>query len=208
VLEVSILAQRAIRKGAHVSSALRGTDRDDSKGLSSLPSRFPSVTALRGGFAIAALTGAVVLVVATFTTVIEIKVGTTTKVVGADTDHTGWERHGPALILLAFLSVALLGAALRGARAAAIGLLVAGVAAVAIAMIWDRPHVHDTGSVGDLYAEATADPGAGYYLETLGGALVLLAGGGLLVVGLPEASGRPARPGSPAAARSEATEGE
>jgi hypothetical protein len=53
VLEVSILAQRASRGGARVSSALRGTDGDDSKGLVSLPSRFPSVIALRGGLAAA-----------------------------------------------------------------------------------------------------------------------------------------------------------
>ena len=43
--------------------------------------------------------------------------------------------------------------------------------------------MHDTGSVGDVYAEATADPGPGYYLETLGGVLLLLSGGALLVLG-------------------------
>jgi hypothetical protein len=37
--------------------------------------------------------------------------------------------------------------------------------------------------VGDVYAEAVADPGTGYYLETLGGALLLLTGGVLLVLG-------------------------
>jgi hypothetical protein len=72
-------------------------------------------------------------------------------------------------------------------RMAMIGLVAAGVAALAIAMIWDRPHVHDTGAVGELYAEAKADPGAGYYTETLGGALVLVAGGGLLLLGAPVA---------------------
>jgi hypothetical protein len=63
------------------------------------------------------------------------------------------------------------------------GVAAAGIAALAIAMIWDRPHVHDTGSVGDLYAEAKAGPASGYYLETLGGALLLLSGGALLVLG-------------------------
>ena len=47
-------------------------------------------------------------------------------------------------------------------------------------MHWDRPHVHDTGSVGEVYTEATANPGTGYYLETLGGVLLLLSGGALL----------------------------
>jgi hypothetical protein len=145
------------------------------------------VIALRGALAVAAVAGAVLLVVATFATVISIEVGTTTHVSGADTAHSGWDRHGPALLLLAVLALALLGGALRGMRMAMIGLVAAGVAALAIAMIWDRPHVHDTGAVGELYAEAKADPGAGYYTETLGGALVLVAGGGLLLLGAPVA---------------------
>jgi hypothetical protein len=173
-----------------MSSALRGTEGDDSKGLATLPSRFPSVIALRAALTVAAAAGAVLLVVATFATVIEIKVGTTSRLAGADPSHSGWDRHGPALLLLALLSLGLLGAALRGTRAAMAGLAAAGLAALAIAMIWDRPHVHDAGSVGDLYAEATANPASGYYLETLGGALLLLAGGGLLVLA---SGGRSAR---------------
>jgi hypothetical protein len=168
-----------------MSSALRGTDGDDSKGFVAVPSRFPGVIALRGGLAAVVVAGAAALVVATFATVISITVGTTTKVAGADTSQSGWERHGPALLLLALLAVALLAGALRGLRAAMVGLVAAGVAAVAIAMIWDRPHVHDTGSVGELYAEATADPAAGYYLETLGGALLLLGGGAFVVASAP-----------------------
>ncbi|HEV7750381.1 MAG TPA: hypothetical protein VGO71_02520, partial [Baekduia sp.] len=54
-----------------------------------------------------------------------------------------------------------------------------------IALLSDRPDVHASGSVGDVYAEATADAGAGYYLETLGGALLLASGGALLVLGGP-----------------------
>jgi hypothetical protein len=188
-----MLAQRATRGGAHVNGALRGNERDDSKGFGPSRSSLPSVRTLRGGFAIAALAGCVALVIATFTTVIQITVGTTARVAGADTSLSGWDRHGPALIVLALLAVWLLGMALRGAGAAMAGLAAAGVAALAIAMIWDRPHVHDTGSVGDLYAEATADPASGYYLETLGGALLLLAGGGLLVLGPAPAPGAPTR---------------
>jgi hypothetical protein len=103
----------------------------------------------------------------------------------ADTSQSGWDRHGPALVLLALLALFLLAAALRGARVAMAGLIAVGIAVLAIAWLSDRPHIHDTGSVGDVYAEAVADPGAGYYLETLGGALVLLSGGALLVLGRP-----------------------
>jgi hypothetical protein len=188
-----------------MSSADRRTEGDDSKGFApgrSAPepppaqaegrrfapgrsprSPLPTVFVLRGGLAVSALAGAVLLVVATFATIIQIKVGTTTSAAGADTSQSGWERHGPALLVLALLALWLLAMALRGARAAMAGLAAAGVAALAIAMVWDRPHVHDTGAVGDLYSEAKADPSSGYYLETLGGALLLLAGGTLLVLG-------------------------
>jgi uncharacterized membrane protein (GlpM family) len=178
--------QEAVRGGAHMSSALRGNEGDDSKmpaPARPASSAVPTVFALRSGLAVAALAGALLLLAATFATIIQITVGTSTNAVGADTSHTGWDRHGPALIVLALLAVLLLVPAVRGARAAMAGLAVAGVAALAIAMVWDRPHVHDTGSVGDIYAEAHADPAAGYYLETLGGALLLLSGGALLVLG-------------------------
>ena len=163
-----------------MSSALRGTDRDDSKGLSSLPSRFPSLTALRAGFAIAALTGAVLLVVATFTTVIEITVGTTSKVVGADTSHSGWDRHGPALVLLAVVALGLAGAALRGVRGTAAGLAGVGLAALLVVLVGDLPDLHRAGALGDVYAGAAAGPGAGWYAESAGAVAVLVAGGLLL----------------------------
>ena len=41
------------------------------------------------------------LLLATFATVIEIKVGTTTKVPDHDTHLSGWDRHGPALLVIA-----------------------------------------------------------------------------------------------------------
>jgi hypothetical protein len=155
----------------------------------------PTVFALRGGLAIAAVAGAVLLLGATFATIIQIKVGTSTRTAGSDTSHSGWDRHGPALVLLALLALALLALALRGGRAATAGVVAAGAAALAIAMVWDRPYVHDTGSVGDVYAEASASPASGYYIETLGGALLLLAGGGLAVLGPPPAPGTPERSG-------------
>jgi hypothetical protein len=166
-----------------MTGALHGADGDDSKGFVPDRSRLPAVLTLRAVLAVTGLAGAVLLVVASFTSVITITVGTTSQVLNADTAQSGWDRHGPALIVLALLAVWLLAAALRGSRVAMAGLLVCGVVALAIPTISDRPHVHDTGSVGDVYAEATADPGAGYYLETLGGALVLLSGGALLVLG-------------------------
>jgi hypothetical protein len=129
------------------------------------------------------LAGALLLIVATFTTIIEISVETTTRGIDFDAAQSGWDRHGPALIVLALLALWLLGAALRGTRVAMTGLALTGIVALAIAVHWDRSHVHDTGSVGEVYTEATANPGTGYYLETLGGALLLLSGSALLVFG-------------------------
>jgi hypothetical protein len=178
-----MLGQRATRGSAHMSGALHGADGDDSKGFGPDRARLPSVLALRGVLAVTALVGAVLLLLATFSTVIQITVGTATRVLNADTTQSGWDRHGPALALLALLALWLLAAALRGSRVAMVGLPLVGVVALAIPTLADRPHVHDTGSVGDVYAEATADPGTGYYLETLGGALLLFSGGALLALG-------------------------
>jgi hypothetical protein len=185
-------SQRAIRIfGARVSGALRGADRDDSKGFVADSFRLPTVLTLRLVLALAGLAGAVLLLVASFTNVIVITVGTTSRVLDADTAQTGWDRHGPALLLLGLLALFLLWAALRGSRVAMAGLLVAGVVALAIPTKWDRPHIHEVGSIGDIYASATADPGTGYYLETLGGALLLLSGGALLALGRTPIARRP-----------------
>jgi hypothetical protein len=180
-----------------MSGVQHGAEGDDSKGFGTVRPALPSVLTLRALLALAGLTGAVMVLVASFTSVIDITVGTTSRVLDADTAQSGWDRHGPALVLLALLALFLLAAALRGARAAMAGLAVAGAVVLAIAWAADRPHVHDSGSVGDVYAEATADPGVGYYLETLGGALLLLSGGGLLVLG----SGTPGAGGSAPRAR-------
>jgi hypothetical protein len=179
-----MLSQRSTRIfGARVSGALRGTVSDDSKGFVADSSRLPTVLTLRVVLALTGFAGALLLLVASFTNVIVIAVGTTTKVAGAHTAQTGWDRHGPALVLLALLSLFLLLSSLRGSRVAMTGLLLAGIVALAIPTKWDRPHIHDTGSVGDVYADATANPGTGYYLETLGGALLIVSGGALLLLG-------------------------
>ena len=181
-----------------MSGAPHGAGRDDSKGFGAYRSPLPTVLALRAALAVLGLAGALLLLVATFATIIEITVGTTSRVVDADTAQSGWDRHGPALILLALLAVWLLALSLRRSRVAMVGLLLSGVVALAIAWHWDRPHIHDAGSVGDVYAAATADPGAGYYLETLGGALLLLSGGALLVLGRTPVSVRAPEPATPA----------
>ena len=62
-----------------------------------------SANALRLGLAATAFAGVICLLLATFSTIIEIRVGTTTKVPGHDTHLSGWDRHGPALVLIAVI---------------------------------------------------------------------------------------------------------
>jgi hypothetical protein len=139
----------------------------------------PSV--LRLGLAAAASIGVVCLVLATFATVIEIKVGTTTRVPDHDTHLSGWDRHGPALLVIALFAAAMIVGALRGARPAMVALAVLGLAALLIAVVGDVPDLHATGFIGEVYEDAAAGPKAGFYLETLG-AVLLLASGVLLFV--------------------------
>jgi hypothetical protein len=135
-----------------------------------------SVRALRIGLCAAAAAGVVCLVLATFTTVIEIKVGTTTRLPGRDTHLSGWDRHGPALLIVAAFAAAMVAGALRGSRPAAIALAVLGLVALGIAVVGDVPDLNKTGFIGEVYEDAAAGPSAGFYLETLGGVLLLASG--------------------------------
>src|SRR5512132_2285412 len=147
-----------------------------------------STNALRLGLAAIASAGAICLLLATFATVIEIKVGATTKVPDHDTHLSGWDRHGPALLVIALFAAAMIAGALRGARPAMAALAVLGLVALLIAIVGDVPDLDETGFIGQVYEDAAAGPGAGFYLETLG-AMLLLACGGLMLA----AGGAPSR---------------
>ena len=166
-----------------MSAAPREAKGHDSRKALALPAGIGTIRAFRIALAIAALAGAICLLAATFSTVIEITVGTTSKIADRDTELSGYDRHSVALIVIALFALVMTAGALRGARPAMVALAVAGVVVLLIALIGDLPDVHKTGVVGELYDNARANPKIGYYLETLGGALLLLAGGGLLLLG-------------------------
>jgi hypothetical protein len=150
----------------------------------SLPS-LPSARALRLGLLAASAAGVICLLLATFATVIEIKVGTTTKIPDHDTHLNGWDRHGPALLIIALFAAAMIVGAVRGARPAMAALAVLGLAALLIAVVGDVPDLNETGFIGQVYEDAAAGPKGGFYLETLGGVLLLASGG--LMLALPAA---------------------
>jgi hypothetical protein len=164
-----------------MSATSRQATRDYSRMRPRLPTGFPGPSALRAALAATALIGALLLVAATFSTIIGITVGTTSHLASIDTELSGADRHGPALVLLAAFAVVMIAGALRGARPAMAALVVCGIAALLISLVGDLPHVNDTGQVGVLYSEARAAPRFGYYAETLGGVLLVIAGGVMLL---------------------------
>jgi hypothetical protein len=154
-----------------VRRARREATQDDSKGPA-------SARLLRPALAGVAALGAVLLVAASFATVVQVTVLTTSDLaVDTDTVLTGFERHGPALVLLAAFALLMTVGALRGARPAAAAVAVAGLVALVLAVAVDVPALDDTRGIEELYEGASAGPKAGFYLETAGAILLLVAGG-------------------------------
>jgi hypothetical protein len=118
-----------------------------------------------------------------------------------DCEITGADQHSYALVFIALLTVFMsVGAGLGGSRPAGVALITAGVIVLLIALVGDRPDVHDTGQVGPSFEDAEANPGPAYAFELIGGALAVLAGVLRLVVRSGTSSGvgrreaqRPAR---------------
>ena len=143
----------------------------------------PGTLALRGAFALAAVAGVLLSLIATWTVVSRIKAVTTSDLLGGQTAFTGWDLHGPALALLALVGLVLTAGALRGARPAAWGLLALSVVMLVLIAAVDVPQLDDTRDLSASYEGVSAGAASGFYLETLGAVLLLLAAGGLLLVG-------------------------
>jgi len=109
-------AQDAVRRPARMSADDPRTTRDDSRRRRPAGPVVSAAARGRLAVALAGAAGVLLLVVATFTTVIQIRVGTVTRIQGLDTAFTGWDRHGPALLLLALVALLMLAGAVRGAR--------------------------------------------------------------------------------------------
>jgi len=125
------------------------------------------------------ISGAILAVVATFSTVIKIQVLTVTPA-----RFDGYDRYGPALILLAVFGVLMIGGAIRGARPAMAALALTGLAILLISVLLDLPHLNDAGvwPQANQYEDAQASAGTGYYFETGSGVLLLLSGALLLML--------------------------
>ena len=139
MLEVSILARRAARQSARRRAAAGRTTKDYSRRMAALTGLQRPSFPLRNGLAALGVVGAALLAATPFLAVIEIAVGGTSRLAEADTRLEGWERHGPALLVLGAFAAALAVGAARGARPAAVALGVCGLAALGLALVVDRP---------------------------------------------------------------------
>ena len=125
-----------------------------------------------------AAAGCVLLAVAEFSTLYEIKVIT---VVQETTD--GRENHAYALLVIALAAAFMtFGGIVAGARPAQWALLVLSVAALFVVLAIDLPTVNEEGFIGEAFERAKATPETGFYLESLGAVLLLLASVGTLVL--------------------------
>ena len=96
--------------------------------------------------------------------------------------EVGWRNHGFAMLLLGLAAVPMLLGALRGARPAMWALAAIGAVAIIIALTVDLSAARESGTLREAvsYEDARAEPAIGFFLETLAGVLLLLAGGLML----------------------------
>ena len=144
----------------------------------------------------AGLLGALLLLVAEFTTLFDVHAATSSAAVS--TVGTG-SHHGYALVPIALLAALLAGAVwARGSRPALLAIGVLGVIALLIALLGDLPDAQASGLIGSTsshYVTASSTPSAGLYMETLGAVvLVITCVCGFLLLGPPVGRARPRRP--------------
>jgi hypothetical protein len=146
--------------------------------------------------------GALLLGLAEFTTLFEVHSSARGSAVAT---VSAGSQHSYAMIPIALLALVLTYSVWLTRSRVALGAIgVLGVIALLIALVGDLPDAHATGLLrsagapgsGTDLANGTSSPAIGLYLETLGGVLLLIAGGlGLLAVGPPaERTPRPRRP--------------
>ncbi len=134
----------------------------------------------RYGLLILAGLGALLLAAAEFATLYEVRA--ITAVVPGGTTTSG-SHHGYALLIVALVALPMAwGAVVGGSRPATIAVIALGALALFVCLAIDLPDVGDEGLLAETYEQAKASPQEGFYLETLGSVVLLLAGVGMLVL--------------------------
>jgi hypothetical protein len=125
------------------------------------------------------LLGAVLMIVAEFLPLYEIRVVTAVPKGG---HHSVGAHHGYALLVIGLALIPMAwGAVKGGSKPAAIAALVLSVIALFVALGIDLPDLNETGLIGRTYDQAQARPRVGFFVETLGATLALLGSIGALV---------------------------
>ncbi len=146
------------------------------------------------GVLAAGLAGAILLLVAEFTPLLQVH----SSLQRAPVATVGTGSHDsyaliPIGLLAAFFSLVVWR---TRSRLALLGIGVVGLVAILIALLGDLPDAQSTGVVLHPFVLANATPSTGFYLETLGAmVLMLTAFAGLLLLAGPDR--RPARPPQP-----------
>src|SRR3954452_13212685 len=135
--------------------------------------------ALRVLIGLLILAGAGLLVWAEWSALYQVKVGQVVVRVGQTGDHDSY-----ALVPIAGLAILMgFGALIGRSRPALAAVAVLGIAALLVALLVDRPDTSATGLFGVRYESAVATSREGLKRELGGGALLVLAGlGGLIVL--------------------------
>ncbi len=125
------------------------------------------------------LLGAVLMIVAEFLPLYEIRVVTAVPKGG---HHSVGAHHGYALLVIGLALIPMAwGAVKGGSKPAAIAAVVLSVIALFVALGIDLPDLNETGLIGRTYDQAQARPRVGFFVETLGATLALLGSIGALV---------------------------
>ncbi len=126
----------------------------------------------RYGPLVVLLVGALLLIVAEFMTLYEIRA--VTAVPAGGTKSVGGH-HAYALLIVGVVLVPMAFGAVRGgSRPAAIAVLVLALVAAGIVAFVDLPDLNETGLIGRTYDEAQARPRAGFFVESQGATLLLV----------------------------------
>lgn len=143
-----------------------------------VPGRVSGLLA-RYGLLVPLVAGAVLLIVAEFLPLYEIR--TITAVPAGGHKSTG-AHHGYALLIVGLAMLPMAAGAIRGgSRPAAFALLVLSLIALFVALAIDLPDLNETGLIGRTYDQAEARPRVGFFIETLGATLALLGSIGTLL---------------------------
>jgi hypothetical protein len=162
------------------------TTSQDSRGPRASRAGSAGLDLLEIALALAAFGGAVLLVVSDFTTLFHIKVITVVR-----ESKAGHSNHAFAMVLLGLLALPMAYGATRfRSRPAMTALVVIGAAAALVVLAVDLPDVNKTGVIGATYSDAAASPQIGFYLESLGAALLIVGGGASLLLTAPERTPR------------------